>query len=191
MSKDWKKLINPNRRGAQYFLQQTGVLQCKPEDYVRFRNLGRKRRGNVMSEWATWMEEFKSSDSPVLKSAADEEAKLGKQLQPNARQTFGKDLHLLLAGGKDEDGRSQQSKLEGKYSPCALYRPPAFTFLTRFQVVELWLKAQDPYLNMEQRNPRQTIIRSDSKLVLRDRHAVTKAKFSLRKRPVECKKQDQ
>ncbi|KAK3828271.1 MAG: hypothetical protein J3Q66DRAFT_394569 [Benniella sp.] len=76
MGGDWKKLIDAKRSGADYFLQQTGALVCDPKAYAKARFPQRKEQEIVVSEWASWMRDFRASGSKELRDAANNAPKL-------------------------------------------------------------------------------------------------------------------
>jgi hypothetical protein len=76
MGGDWKKLIDAKRSGADYFLHQTGAVVCDPKAYAKARFPQRKEQEIVVSEWASWMRDFRSSNSKELRDAANNAPKL-------------------------------------------------------------------------------------------------------------------
>ncbi|KAF9274919.1 hypothetical protein BGZ68_000258 [Mortierella alpina] len=71
MDDSWKEDINPKRKGAGYVLAQSQDLRCCPEEYARFRNGTRKPQERIITEWASWMKDFRSSHHHLQEAAKD------------------------------------------------------------------------------------------------------------------------
>ncbi|KAF8925796.1 hypothetical protein BGZ58_000481 [Dissophora ornata] len=70
MSDTWKGFIKPKRAGAEFFLGQTGELRYDPREYARFRNGTRRQQERIITEWSSWMRDFRESNFKVLRDAA-------------------------------------------------------------------------------------------------------------------------
>ena len=85
MKDNWRDSISPKRVGAGYFLQQTSLLKFCPREYARFRNGTRKQQEQIITEWASWMRDFKSSPFKILRDAAEDAPMLSRDIVKETR----------------------------------------------------------------------------------------------------------
>ncbi|KAF9365697.1 hypothetical protein BGX34_008847 [Mortierella sp. NVP85] len=106
---DWKKLIDAKRSGAEYFLRQKGALVCDPEAYAKARFPQRREQEIVVSEWASWMRDFKSSKSKELRDAAKNAPKLCRMKVKEVRiERFGQIQKQCQEDHKDPEVKSRK-----------------------------------------------------------------------------------
>ncbi|KAG0228752.1 hypothetical protein BGW42_001994, partial [Actinomortierella wolfii] len=66
----WHDEINDKRKGATYFLSQTGRPCFKPVDYIKYRALELHQSSVLVDEWCRWMHDLKKSRYEAVRRAA-------------------------------------------------------------------------------------------------------------------------
>ncbi|KAH7026959.1 hypothetical protein BKA57DRAFT_511706 [Linnemannia elongata] len=66
----WHSEIIDQRKGAGYFLSQTGHPCFKPVDYIKYRALQRDRSSALIDEWNRWLLDLKRSSHEAVRRAA-------------------------------------------------------------------------------------------------------------------------
>ncbi|KAF9147797.1 hypothetical protein BGX20_006540, partial [Mortierella sp. AD010] len=66
----WHAEINVRRKGAGYFLLQTGHPCINPIDYVKYRALHRDQSSHLIDEWTRWLSDLKKSSYEAVRRAA-------------------------------------------------------------------------------------------------------------------------
>ncbi|KAF9907473.1 hypothetical protein EC991_010939 [Linnemannia zychae] len=69
-SSSWHDNINDRRKGAGYFLLQTGHPCFEPIAYIKHRALKRHQSSALIDEWTRWMLDFKKSSYEAVRRAA-------------------------------------------------------------------------------------------------------------------------
>ena len=64
---EWQSEFDANRKGAGYFLSQTGL---EPTGYIAFRALEENRASRLIQEWDRWIRDLKSSAYSFVREAA-------------------------------------------------------------------------------------------------------------------------
>ncbi|KAF9961798.1 hypothetical protein BGZ72_001714 [Mortierella alpina] len=70
VSGSWYDEINDRRKGASYFLLQTGHPCFKPVDYIKYRSVKRHRSSALVDEWKRWMLDLRKSSYEAVRRAA-------------------------------------------------------------------------------------------------------------------------
>lgn len=53
---DWRTAVNQDRKGAGYFISQTGSIKFDPLAYLRWRNADKvTSHTTVVAEWGRWL----------------------------------------------------------------------------------------------------------------------------------------
>jgi hypothetical protein len=67
---EWQSEFDANRKGAGYFLSQTGRLCFEPTGYIASRALEENRASRLIQEWDRWIRDLKSSAHSFVREAA-------------------------------------------------------------------------------------------------------------------------
>lgn len=67
---EWQSEFDANRKGAGYFLSQTGRLCFEPTGYIASRALEENRASRLIQEWDRWIRDLKSSAYSFVREAA-------------------------------------------------------------------------------------------------------------------------
>ncbi|KAG0009095.1 hypothetical protein BGZ80_002747, partial [Entomortierella chlamydospora] len=70
MTEEWRWSINPKRAGAIYFLSKADPPRFCAREYAYIRNGGRRKQEKIITEWASWMNDFRNSEFQVLREAS-------------------------------------------------------------------------------------------------------------------------
>jgi hypothetical protein len=69
-SGSWHDEINDRRKGAGYFLSQTGNPCFQPVDYIKYRALKQDQSSALIDEWTRWILDLKKCSYEVARRAA-------------------------------------------------------------------------------------------------------------------------
>lgn len=67
--KPWQDAYDPNRKGAGYFLSQTGRLRFEPAGYIAFRGVVRAASPKLLQEWDRWLRDLGKSINTTVQKA--------------------------------------------------------------------------------------------------------------------------
>lgn len=70
MGGEWQLDFDANRKGAGYFLSQTGRLRFEPSGYIAFRALEEAHASRLIQEWDRWIRDLKNSTHSFVQEAA-------------------------------------------------------------------------------------------------------------------------